>query len=452
MRILKENNKIKKVIFLYLNNTNKPTSVLLKDWSFKNNTYFKRKAPTLLSWCFLLSCYSLRAQINLVQNPGFENISSCPTFYNQIKLATGWDTLIAGGGGGPDVFNSCANPSNFYGVPNNLYGISYQIPKTGVSYSNMGFFVNSTVFLQRDYMQTKLIHPLVVGKTYCVKFYASLTNRSKYAIDELGAYFDYGSIYAPYYAPAIVNPQVKSATGIFYSDTLNWMKVEGLYTATNPYDYLTLGNFRTQAATNYTLAYPSNSGILAEYYIDDVSVIEVNTKAYAGRDTLICANDSVFIGRQLEIGLECQWFNNTIQIADGASIWVKPNVNQQYIIKQDVCGIISYDTVQVIIKDINCNLILNSEIPNSFTPNADGINDVWQFTLGSGITLNGFDIYNRWGNLIKNLELSTSNIINWDGRTTSGEPCSDGVYFYVLNYTDIKGVQQNKKGYISLFK
>jgi flagellar hook assembly protein FlgD len=50
------------------------------------------------------------------------------------------------------------------------------------------------------------------------------------------------------------------------------------------------------------------------------------------------------------------------------------------------------------------------------------------------------------------LELSTSNIITWDGRTTSGEPCSDGVYFYVLNYANSKGEQQNKKGYISLFK
>ena len=93
--------------------------------------------------------------------------------------------------------------------------------------------------------------------------------------------------------------------------------------------------------------------------------------------------DSIFIGRQPEVGLECQWFNNTVSIAQGAGIWVKPNTNQQYIIKQDVCGILSYDTIQVNVKNINCSPILNSDVANTFTPNGDGVNDVWNFSLGS---------------------------------------------------------------------
>jgi len=108
--------------------------------------------------------------------------------------------------------------------------------------------------------------------------------------------------------------------------------------------------------------------------------------------------------------------------------------------------------VQVNIKDVNCNPIINSEIPNTFTPNDDGINDTWYFNLGSDVTLNDFEVYNRWGNLIKKLEIATSNYILWDGYTTSGASCSDGIYFYVLKYTDAKGVVQNKKGFISLFR
>lgn len=425
----------------------------------KNNNCPYLKTPSFLAWCFTL-LYLLPfgeggksfAQVNLVPNPSFESISSCPTNYSQTQLAIGWDTLKAGGGGGPDIFNKCANPSNFFGVPNNLYSISFQYPRSGVSYSNMGWYVNSTTMLQREYIQTKLTQPLTVGKTYCVKFYVSLTNRSQYAIDELGAYFDDGSISAPYYAPAIASPQIKSPTGIFYSDTLNWMKVEGLYTATSNYEYLTLGNFRTQAATNYTLVYPSSSGIIAEYYMDDVSVIELNSKAYAGEDKLVCFGDSVFIGSN-EIGLECEWYNNNLQIAIGSGIWVKPNSQQQYVIRQDVCGTISYDTVQVNIKDTNCIPYVLGEIPNTFTPNNDGVNDVWQFNLGDDAVLNGITIYNRWGNLIHSGSgASNNNTVLWDGRTTSGEPCSEGIYFYVLNYTDAKGEQQSKTGYISLFR
>lgn len=295
----------------------------------------------------ILVCFvaKQKAQINLVKNPSFENISACPSMGNNIKQAIGWDTLKMGGGGGPEVFNACANPNVNFGVPVNTYGISYQIAKSGISYSNMSWFVTPTI--RREYIQTQLLNPMVIGNTYCIKFYVSLNNRSQYAIDELGAYFDDGGIYAPYYAPALVNPQVKSPTGVFYTDTLNWMKVEGLYTATANHTYLTLGNFKSQAATNYTIAYPTNTSIVAEYYTDDVSVIDVATPAYAGRDTLLCTNDSVFLGRTPEIGLDCQWFTNNIQIAEGAGIWIKPTSTQTYIVKQDLCGIIDYDTVVV---------------------------------------------------------------------------------------------------------
>lgn len=425
-------------------------NVLSKNWLFKNKFSFNYKTPTLLSWCFVFLSFFSKGQVNLVSNPSFENLSSCIITGNSIKLATGWDTLLAGGGGGPEIFNSCINPDPLFGVPINIFGISYQIPKSGQSYSMMGWYLNSTS-VSREYIQTKLIQPLVIGKTYCVSYYVSLTNRSQFSIDELGAYFDNGTIYAPYYAPAVVTPQVKSPSGFFYSDTLNWMKVEGLYTATANYDYLTIGNFKSQASTTYTLAYPSSSGILAEYYIDDVSVVETNSKANASADTLICIGDSTFIGTNEE-ALNCQWFSNNLQIAQGAGIWVKPTTNQQYFIKQDVCGNISYDTVKVSIKDVNCNPVINSEIPNTFTPNGDGINDTWHFNLGSNVILNEFSVYNRWGNLIKKTEIVNSNYILWDGKTTSGESCSDGVYFYFIKYTDSKGDIKNKKGNISLFR
>lgn len=65
-------------------------------------------------------------------------------------------------------------------------------------------------------------------------------------------------------------------------------------------------------------------------------------------------------------------------------------------------------------------------IPNVFTPNADSVNDFLKFTTCNKILQ--ITIYNRWGNLV-----FTSDKMNyWDGRTSSGEPSNDGIYFYIL--------------------
>ncbi len=82
-------------------------------------------------------------------------------------------------------------------------------------------------------------------------------------------------------------------------------------------------------------------------------------------------------------------------------------------------------------------------IPNVFTPNNDGTNDIWYIDL-SRYKETKSAIYNRWGNKI----YETDNLIlKWDGRTTSGEPCHDGTYFYIIQTED-----KTYKGYIQLIR
>ena len=396
---------------------------------------------------FFFLSFFLKGQVNLVSNPSFENFSTCPNSQGQIKLAIGWDTLRAGGGGTPDYFNSC-DLTTVVGVPYSPF--SFQSAKNGNGYSMVILyyivFINS-----REYVQSKLREKLSLNKTYCVTAFVNLHNYFNVAIDQIGIYFDDGTVNSmPGNVISGVTPQIVSPAGSFITDTLNWTKIQGTFTANGTEEYLTIGNFKTDVLTN-TITTQNGSLFSSLYFIDDVSVVEINSKANAGVDKTICVGDSAFIGINEE-ALDCQWFSNNIQIAQSAGNWVKPTTNQQYVIKQDVCGNISYDTVQVNIKDVNCKPVINSEIPNTFTPNGDGINDTWYFNLGSDVTLNDFEVYNRWGNLIKKLEIATSNYILWDGYTTSGASCSDGIYFYVLKYTDAKGVVQNKKGFISLFR
>lgn len=95
------------------------------------------------------------------------------------------------------------------------------------------------------------------------------------------------------------------------------------------------------------------------------------------------------------------------------------------------------DNVQVI--EQTAPIILS----NVFTPNADAVNDVWKVDL-SGYEKVNCNIYNRWGNLIYQSE---KKIIQWDGRTTSGEQCIDGNYFYI-----IQTETERYKGFIQLIR
>lgn len=67
------------------------------------------------------------------------------------------------------------------------------------------------------------------------------------------------------------------------------------------------------------------------------------------------------------------------------------------------------------------------QFPNIFSPNNDGINDVWKpFFSSYGDVLK---IYNRWGALVFENE---STEIYWDGRNKSSENCAPGAYYFVI--------------------
>lgn len=76
--------------------------------------------------------------------------------------------------------------------------------------------------------------------------------------------------------------------------------------------------------------------------------------------------------------------------------------------------------------DLGQNIQIELEVPNVFTPNDDGINDLF-FPIGNTVVCDELLIFNRWGNEI---ERSTNELI-WDG-TNNGEKLPEGVYFYIL--------------------
>ena len=100
----------------------------------------------------------------------------------------------------------------------------------------------------------------------------------------------------------------------------------------------------------------------------------------------------------------------------------------------------------------NCPLY---ELPNAFTPNGDGANDLytpfpgWRF-----VAKVDFQVFNLWGNLV----FSTSDPnLNWNGRSNNDKELSDGTYFYVCQVYEqrVNGLQlspERRSGYIELVR
>jgi gliding motility-associated-like protein len=92
-------------------------------------------------------------------------------------------------------------------------------------------------------------------------------------------------------------------------------------------------------------------------------------------------------------------------------------------------------------------------IPNSFTPNGDGQNDVF-YPRGSGVSkIKTFRIYNRWGDLIfERLNIDINDVNNaWDGSFKGASPKPD-VYVYLIDATCGTGEPLFIKGDITILK
>ena len=103
-----------------------------------------------------------------------------------------------------------------------------------------------------------------------------------------------------------------------------------------------------------------------------------------------------------------------------------------------------------ICSDSSCTDIIVNElaiIPNVFSPDGDGINDVFFI---NNTCLEGFllEIYNRWGT-----KIYESTLGGWDGYTTAGKPADDGTYFYIFKgISSISQKDYSSKGSLTLVR
>jgi gliding motility-associated-like protein len=101
---------------------------------------------------------------------------------------------------------------------------------------------------------------------------------------------------------------------------------------------------------------------------------------------------------------------------------------------------------------ITVNELFNLFVPSAFTPNGDGINDVFQLQ-GTGIDVNNFqfDIFNRWGERVfSSIDPSQA----WTGGVNGNEYyIPDGIYNYYISTNSLKsGERFEYRGTISIVR
>ncbi len=363
---------------------------------------------------------------NYINNGGFEDKYNCswPNADYKAKYWRGLDSINGGFG----LASIC-----YSNVPYNGFG--FQFPKEKTTYQLGSFFCqppSCSPTLNRGFLRNRMKGTLIAGKVYCVKYYVCISDLSSYGISNFGAYFGANSsldtITKGNIPITYLTPQVENLTTNIITDTLNWSMITGTFVANGTENNCVLGNFKSDAATTKTLINASSlPSIFTDVCIDNVSCIPIDLPAYAGPDVFGIPGNTVYLGRPQDVGIDeaCLWYNltnTTTPIANAAGITLTvAAITQTYMVKQDICGIIKYDTVVVYASAVGLNeYVSSSEVENGIRVYPNPANSVINVEfLVFNKDAYKVEIINSLGEVLiseisktKNLTLKTNNFNN----------------------------------------
>jgi len=170
-----------------------------------------------------------------------------------------------------------------------------------------------------------------------------------------------------------------------------------------------------------------------------------NFKPFAGNDTFILKGQSIYF--DATGGTTYAWspptnlsdtsVNNPVGFYPDTGIYTYTvNVKSDY-------GCYGDDTIQV-------GVVNQPEffVPSAFTPNGDGLNDLFRPLAVGYKTINYFRVFNRWG---QQVFYGQSFEEGWDG-TFHGEKAEMGTYFWEISFTDIHNKTSFLKGDVMLIR
>ena len=208
----------------------------------------------------------------------------------------------------------------------------------------------------------------------------------------------------------------------------------------------TTSSISVNAAGNYSLTVTNDNGCSSTYSatINSLSapVADFSATPVNGQIPL----DVVYTDNSTGTSLTYDW-----QFGDGNSDVMQNPTNT-------FTGIGTFETILTVTDASGCtdtaSITITVEgssnliIPNIFSPNGDGVNDIFNID-GTNITEIKGTVINRWGQMVYEWDVLE---IGWDGRTVSGAVASEGTYYYLIDALGADGTVYSVQGPFQLIR
>lgn len=300
--------------------------------------------------------------------------SDYPSAVGQIQLVDGWSNA-----------GSATAAPDFYHYAGSFGG---DIPVTPVGQVNSfegngiaGFIAtgqNHSDF--RTYLQNELSEALEVGQKYRVTLRMcngiwTAGSQAGLKTSDIGLHFSVAPPVQVDYHPIMATPQVKLDSTFFSRD---WAKIYFTFEATDAFEFMTLGVFGDDGGKTIEVV-EGDSPQFAYYFVDQVEIMPIGLpeQTFTGDDDPRRNGDANQHGGNPDLG-------------EPASVY----------------------------------------IPNAFTPNEDGENDLFLPVIPTVVSYH-LQIFNRWGEQVFE---SVNPQNGWDGTARKGRKAEAGTYIWQMSY------------------
>jgi gliding motility-associated-like protein len=210
-------------------------------------------------------------------------------------------------------------------------------------------------------------------------------------------------------------------------------------------------NYCITTAGNYTIgsSFKDNDGCINTSTISVIAYPKPNAdflfsplKPVENIDEVIFTNTSTGVNQT-----NWNWFFNS------NNGYTSSNQNTSYLFENSG----SYPVAMIVKNGWGCSdtivkmILIENEyslyVPNAFTPDGDGINDVF-IPKGVGILKYDLTIFDRWGEQVFK---STDFFKGWDG-SFKGKPCQTGTYIWMIHANIPSGKSKEYVGHVTLYK
>jgi gliding motility-associated-like protein len=202
-------------------------------------------------------------------------------------------------------------------------------------------------------------------------------------------------------------------------------------------------------AGNYTVVVTNSSGCISAGS-NPISIV-VNALPSApviaiNGTSKFCQGDTRIIKTTIPVGSTIQWFRNGALLSSMTADSLRVNDGANYtarIVNANGCISLLSNTV---ITEIGCVTKIN--LPDVFSPNGDGINDVIKPVIPGINKFRCFKVYNRWGNLVFE---TTDPTKGWDGRYKGQHQPAES-YIWLVEGVDSNGKEIKSTGMFTLMR